>query len=74
MRKLYIENGMAFWVDKEGDHIYHAATEADLCARIREAESIIGDISGDIHIFKDDMRGRIADFLGSTPSGGAEHE
>lgn len=71
MIKLYIESGMAFWVDKEGDHIYHAATQADLCARIREAESIIGDISGDIHIFKDEMRRRIADFLGSTPSGGA---
>jgi hypothetical protein len=70
VRKLYIENGMAFWVDKKVDHIYHAATEADLCARIRDAESIIGDISGDIHIFKDEMRGRILAFLAvSTNSG-----
>jgi hypothetical protein len=74
VRKLYIENGMAFWVDKEGDHIYHAATEADLCARIRDAESIIGDISGDIHIFKNEMRERIAAFLGSPASGEAKHE
>jgi len=26
MRKLYIEGDVAYWVDKEGDHIYHAAT------------------------------------------------
>ena len=50
MRKLYIENGMAFWVDKDGDHIYHKATEDDLCAYIselkatlREARRWIGD-------------------------------
>jgi len=37
-------------------------------ARLREAESIIGDISGDIKIFKPEMRDRILAFL--APSTG----
>lgn len=43
-------------------------------ARIKDAESIIGDISGDIAIFTDEMRGRIIAFLArSTNSGAGKH-
>ena len=42
--------------------------------RLRNAQSIIGDISGDI-VFTDEMRGRILAFLASSPAiGRAEHE
>ena len=37
-------------------------------ARLREAESIIGDISGDIKIFKPEMRQRILKFLAPSTS------
>jgi hypothetical protein len=48
---------------------YHVDDER----RIRKAESIIGDISGDIAIFTKEMRGRILAFLaGSAASGGTD--
>lgn len=40
--------------------------------RLRNAQSIIGDISGDIGIFTDEMRGRILAFLASSPASGDE--
>jgi hypothetical protein len=50
---------------------YHVDDER----RIREAESIIGDISGDIAIFTKEMQTRIRAFLaGSTNSGDEKHE
>lgn len=42
----------------------------DLLSYLREAESIIGDISGDINIFTDEMRGRIIAFLGRSARSG----
>lgn len=50
-------------------------------ARLREAESIIGDISGDLKIFKPEMKRRILKFLAPyTPNpqvnasdGGGQH-
>ena len=42
--------------------------------QLRDAVSIIGDISGDIKIFKPEMRARILAFLDRfTNSGGDEH-
>lgn len=43
-------------------------------SRFREAHSIIGDISGDIAIFTNEMRGRIMAFLArSSHSGGTKY-
>jgi hypothetical protein len=44
---------------------YHVDDER----RIRDAESIIGDISGDIKIFKPEMRERILAFLATSDRG-----
>ena len=69
---------MSFDEEHLGEH-YECQREFELmqrtarayAARLREAESIIGDISEDIHIFTDEMRGRILAFLAPSAVDGS---
>src|ERR1700691_5926415 len=54
--------------DGSGIEIAQAAIIKADKARIRQAESIIGDISGDIKIFNPEMRERILRFLAPITS------
>lgn len=66
-------NGCGFCDEHVRERLRTTADRKSL-ARIRDAESIIGDISGDIHIFRPEMRERILKFLGRSQSdAGDEH-
>lgn len=69
-RKSFIRSNINMSLKGAADLVERQANPdvRDLLAYVREAQSIIGDISGDIKVFKPEMRGRIRAFLGLPQS------